>query len=129
MSISIGKDEDCYLVDSLVGDMFKKLIANDEEYMTMFGVGVSGLNLLNEAAYLVNRYGFIRASHFSPGVLRLPYSGNLLSAEQARELLGKFIVQYGDQDLYRFYLYPASSVKYPRFGIGQYQYSDLDSTL
>ena len=109
-----------------LGNIWETFIDSDATYQIMFGLSFAGLNLLNESAYLGNKYGFMRVSSSNPLKDSLSIADNELSREELKEFFEEFIKQYGDMDLYNFYLYPPESVKYPRFGVSQYQCSDLD---
>lgn len=93
------------------------LFHNDEEYSTMYGLTSKGLDLLNESSYLAHRYGFIRASHgdFNP------------SKKEYMSFFQNFFANYGDRDLFEYYLSQNSPITYPKFGVGQYKCADLDS--
>ena len=102
------------------------LFHNDEEYSTMYGLTSKGLDLLNESSYLAHRYGFIRASHGDLECVRLSIKKNNLNRKESMAFFQNFFANYGDHDLFEYYLSPNSPITYPKFGVGQYKCADLD---
>ena len=113
-----------------VKQYWKSVLSSDVEYESMFGVGRTGLNLLNEAAYMATKYGKMRVSHCDiPAVV--DQNGKQImeiSLDTALDFFRNFIRNYGDFNLYRAYLDLESPIRkqLPCFGIGAYQCSDLD---
>ena len=92
---------------------WKEFLGNDEEYLTMFGLGASGLNLLNESFYLSRKYGFIRLFHRA---LCYEFKGVILTAEWSVRLPKMIALRYADKDLFNFYLNPKLLIKFSGFG-------------
>jgi hypothetical protein len=97
---------------------------DDEVYRTMFGITSKGLELINEAAYLSHRYKFIRPA-FLGDQTRFVIDGQELTPKQMRQFFKKYFESARtNRDIYKYYLSPKSSIKYPEFGQGKYLYTD-----
>ncbi len=103
------------------------LFQNDEEYHTIYGITENGIDLLNESSFSAHKRGFIRASHNDLLESDLFIGKNNFKKKNTKEIFQKFFTKHGDHDLFRYYLAPDSPIKYPKFGVGQYKCSDLDT--
>lgn len=104
--------------ESIRLDNIEKFISsyyvNDMEYRAQYGLTAYGFDSLNESSYLSHRYHWIRVSN----------SICMKNSKNFENVYEYFIQEQGDFDLYSYFLSPNSSIKYPIFGIGQYQCVD-----
>jgi hypothetical protein len=98
------------------------LYGNDEEYHTMYGITEEGWDSVNESSYLAHRYKCIRYSHTSCTMTK----GSKIRDGELGEVQRMANSECADKDKFRFFLSSDSSVKFPKFGIGQYKCTDLD---
>ena len=94
-----------------IEDLVSSFYGSDEEYRAQYGLTATGFDSLNESSYLSHRYHLIRAS-------------NVTQSEDFEDMYKTFVREQGDFDLYAYYLLPNSSIKYPKFGVNQYQCAD-----
>ncbi len=107
--------------------LWKQTLSDDTEYECMFGLGNKSFHILSEAAYMATKYDRMRIAH-NPIILDGQEDGAQSGRKFALVVFTSLIRKDGDFGLYQLYLDPNSPIRkqFPRFGIGQYQCSDLD---
>lgn len=99
------------------------IFQDDKSYRTMYGLTRKGVAMVNESSYLAHRYNLIRATHLGSNT-NLRINGKKLSVHETYKILKQYIVDFGDYDLYKYYLSSGSNIRYPEFGVGKYQYTE-----
>lgn len=99
------------------------IFQDDRSYFTMFGVSKKGMVSINESSYLAHKYGMMRATHLG-SKSNLKINGSILSIKESYKLFKQYLLKFGDHELYKHYLSPSSTIKYPEFGKGEYKYSN-----
>ena len=94
-------------IENLVASYY----GNDDEFRTQYGLTANGFDALNESSYLSHRYHWIRAV-------------NVIRRKSFADIYQDFVQEQGDFDLYSYYLSPNSTIKFPQFGVNQYQCAD-----
>jgi hypothetical protein len=85
----------------------------------MYGLTEEGLDLINESSYMAHRYGFIRLWHIDGAQEEL-----WKPVKKRINLMRKYGIF--DRDLYNFYLSSEFKKRCPKFGVGDFECSDLD---
>lgn len=104
------------------------LLRNDEVFRTMFGITSQGIELLNESSYLAHRYGWIRPVPIGMET-KFTFNGKSKSVSEFYDLLSSFLEFNADYGLYLYYLASESTIEFPEFGKGAYQYKILDEKV
>jgi len=99
-------------IENLVASYY----GDDDEFRIQYGLTANGFDALNESSYLSHRYHWIRAS-------------NVIRQKNFMEMCKAFVQEQGDFDLYFYYLFPNSGIKFPEFGVNQYQCADDPSAV
>lgn len=94
-------------------DLISELYGNNEEYRTVYGLTDKELDPINESSYFVHKHGYIRSAYTAPE-----------NEDRIREEMG--VEEIIDRNIGEYYLLPESPITFPKFGVGQYECSDLD---
>ena len=73
----------------------------------MYGLTSKGLNLINESFFLASKYKFILSTYNSCNISVL------------------YVSRIIDKDLLNFYLSPDPTLRFPKFGKGDFRCSDI----